>query len=186
MRERMPTDEFAARVAGPLKAPVELNAEFEARVMRAIAENATDDSPWWRRRRVMTVTPFRMLAAAAGLLLMLVGTAVVARTPDGGTVVGAGATDTLVLVRFVVAEPTASVVTLAGDFNGWSRQATPLAPAGTPGVWSVTIPLPAGRHEYAFVVDGTRWTTDPYALTARDEFGNESSVVRVGDWISGI
>jgi hypothetical protein len=44
----------------------------------------------------------------------------------------------------------------------------------------VSIALTPGRHEYAFVVDGERWVADPFALTTRDEFGQESSVVRVG------
>jgi hypothetical protein len=46
--------------------------------------------------------------------------------------------------------------------------------------------LPAGRHEYAFLVDGERWVTDPSAATQRDEFGQESSVVRIGDVVRGV
>ena len=29
-----------------------------------------------------------------------------------------------------------------------------------PGVWAVSVALPAGRHEYAFIVDRTRWIAD--------------------------
>jgi hypothetical protein len=42
------------------------------------------------------------------------------------------------------------------------------------------VRLPAGRHEYAFLVDGERWVADPNAPSSiEDEFGVESSVVTV-------
>jgi hypothetical protein len=44
------------------------------------------------------------------------------------------------------------------------------------GLWTVTLPLTAGRHLYQFVVDGT-WIPDPNAPTAGDDgFGNANSV----------
>ena len=45
---------------------------------------------------------------------------------------------------------------------------------------SVSLPLTAGRYEYAFVVDGKRWIADPSLPTAHDEFGGEHSVLRLG------
>lgn len=177
MRERMNTEEFAARVAAPLKGEVPLSAGFDARVMRAVAEAA---QPWWRRRRAFALSPIGGLALAAGLgALMVLGGLGVARVAGPAAPLLASA-DTVHLVRFVFSAPEAASVTLAGDFNGWSRTATPLEDLNGTGQWSVTVPLTPGVHEYAFVVDGERWMADPSALLRRDEFGQESSLLALG------
>jgi 1,4-alpha-glucan branching enzyme len=52
------------------------------------------------------------------------------------------------------------------------------------GVWTVSLSLPPGRHEYAFIVSGPQgeqWLPDPSAPTLRDEFGTVSSIVMVDD-----
>ena len=177
-QERMDTEEFAAMVAAPLKAAVKLEAGFDARVMAEIA--ATPVTPWWRRRSI-ALSPLGGLALAAGFgaLMVLSGMGLAGRLSPATPAV-AQAPDTVHVVRFVFAAPEARSVALAGDFNGWSREATPLEDLDGRGQWSVTLTLPAGRHEYAFVVDGERWVADPFAAVARDEFGQESSVVRVG------
>jgi 1,4-alpha-glucan branching enzyme len=83
-------------------------------------------------------------------------------------------------VQFTLRDVRASQVALVGDFNGWSPSATSLEPGDVAGTWSVTIPLSAGRHVYAFLVDGRTWMTDPRAQTARDlDFGRENSVLIV-------
>lgn len=53
----------------------------------------------------------------------------------------------------------ATNVCVAGAFNGWDPATTPLA-RGAGGSWEVTLDLPAGRHEYKFVVDG-EWCCEP-------------------------
>lgn len=182
MTRRLDTDEFAAQVAAPLKERVTLDAAFEARVMRAVAEAA---APWWQRRRTFTLAPSGMLAAAAGLALMIAGAFAVARQTGTTVPQVAAAADTVFVVRFVLADPTARSVALVGDFNGWSRTATLLEPTEVDGQWTVSLTLPSGRHEYAFIVDGERWTADPHAVATRDEFGAESSIVRVGSSQAG-
>lgn len=181
MRERMNTEEFVARVTAPLKEDVTLSAGFDAKVMRAVEAAAR---PWWQRRRSFTVTPVGGIALAAsfaGLIFLLgLGAGSVREAPSGTTAAVATTTDTVHVVRFVFADPEARSVSIAGDFNGWSPAATPLEPVAAEGVWAVSVPLSPGRHEYAFVVDGERWVADPFAHTRRDEFGQESSVVRVG------
>jgi 1,4-alpha-glucan branching enzyme len=54
-------------------------------------------------------------------------------------------------------------VAVAGDFNGWNAEASPLSRDEGSHRWSVTLALRAGEHRYAFVVDGTRWVPDPRA-----------------------
>lgn len=174
-RERMDTEEFAALVAAPLKAKLPLSPEFDAKVMAAVAEAAT---PWWKRRLNFSVSPIGGLALAAGIsaIMLLAGMGVERTRVQPGV----AQADTVHLVRFVIAAPGAQSVAVAGDFNGWSRSATPLEQLDGNGQWTVTLPLSAGRHEYAFVVDGERWVPDPFATAARDEFGQVSSVLRVG------
>lgn len=57
--------------------------------------------------------------------------------------------------------PMAQTVFVAGTFNDWSRDATPLVRQGD-GHWRTTLPLPNGRHEFKFIVDG-EWCCDPGA-----------------------
>ena len=62
-------------------------------------------------------------------------------------------------VTFEVRED-ANAVFVAGDFNGWSTSATPLAKRKD-GRFSTTITLPKGKeYRYRYVVDGDRWTND--------------------------
>jgi predicted carbohydrate-binding protein with CBM48 len=84
-------------------------------------------------------------------------------------------------VKFVLVAPQAARVSLVGDFNRWDPAATPMERTPTGGTWSVVVPLRAGRHEYAFVVDGKQWLPDPSApLAPVDGLGAPNSVVLVG------
>jgi hypothetical protein len=64
-------------------------------------------------------------------------------------------------VCFGLFEPNAKQVSLCGDFNNWSTSATPMK-RGADGRWEVRVVLPAGQHQYKFVVDGG-WIPDPAA-----------------------
>jgi AMP-activated protein kinase-like protein len=55
--------------------------------------------------------------------------------------------------------PEAKTVFLAGSFNEWNPEATPMERQGDGG-WSVSLKLPAGHYEYKFVVDGD-WCCEP-------------------------
>jgi 1,4-alpha-glucan branching enzyme len=77
-------------------------------------------------------------------------------------------------------------VALVGDFNGWDEAATPMRHDAN-NTWSVTVPLAAGWHAYAFVLDGAQWIHDPRApLAPADEFGGPRSVVVVGEHGDGV
>jgi len=89
------------------------------------------------------------------------------------------------VVEFVLLAPRASQVSLAGDFNEWRPDVTPMHRVQTAGggqeVWTVAVPVPAGRHIYAFVIDGKDWVADPSAPLAPDDgFGRKASVLVVG------
>src|SRR5204862_7744075 len=117
------------------------------------------------------------LAAAAGLALGL-GRAGPGLERGLGTQVRVGLRDS-VFVRFGWYAPGARRVAVAGTFDQWDGSAAPLVPAGTSGVWTTTLALPVGQHQYAFVVDGARWVVDPAAPAVDDGFGRRNSVVAV-------
>jgi hypothetical protein len=97
---------------------------------------------------------------------------------QGGTAVVVDGSDaTTVRVRFRLDAPSASSVSLAGDFTGW--QPTLRLREEAPGVWSTVVPLTPGVHDYAFVIDGSEWVLDPLAQSVDDGFGGQNSRVAV-------
>ena len=54
-----------------------------------------------------------------------------------------------------VAEVSADGVHLAGGFQGWNPAGTPMTDGGN-GVWSITLSLPVGDHEFKFL-NGNNW-----------------------------
>jgi len=82
-------------------------------------------------------------------------------------------------VEFVLEKPGARFVALAGSFNNWDPQISPMSRDLEGEVWKVRIPLKPGRYEYRFVVDG-QWLSDPNAEeSVRNEFGSRNSVIIV-------
>jgi len=169
------------------RAPVALSAAFETRVMAEVRRRAR--SPIrrvWRglveprdielRLRVRPwVVWGAALATAAAVALLLT------RPPqasEGARPVRVAAGDS-VYVRFVLYAPTAQRVAVAGTFNQWDQHASPLARVGAGGVWAITLALPQGHHQYAFVVDGAQWVPDPAAPGVDDGFGRRNSMVAV-------
>jgi hypothetical protein len=134
----------------------------------------------WRWLTAPSVPPWGLAAAAAAAFLafLLFRPASVVQS-GGGLPLGGGVGPESVYVRFVLSAPNAQAVALAGTFNRWDPNATPLTRVGPEGTWTVTVPLTAGQHQYAFVVDGQRWVPDPAAPKVDDGFGRKNSVVSV-------
>ena len=81
-----------------------------------------------------------------------------------------------VLLEFT--HPTAARVRIAGTFNSWRPEATPLISLGE-GRWAKELVLPPGTYEYCLVVDGT-WMPDPLAReTVPNPFGGVNSLFTV-------
>jgi hypothetical protein len=77
-------------------------------------------------------------------------------------------------------KPEAKSVFVAGSFNEWQPDKTPLLPAGN-GRWVGDLSIKPGRHEYLFVVDG-QWLPDPNAKeTVSNPFGGQNSVLVVSE-----
>ncbi len=81
-------------------------------------------------------------------------------------------------VHLEYTHPTATAVCIAGTFNDWRPQATPMVPLGS-GRWMKDLTLPPGIYEYRIVADG-EWMTDPLARETRpNPFGGVNSVLTV-------
>lgn len=81
--------------------------------------------------------------------------------------------------QFKFYAPDATSVELVGSFNQWRRNDI-LLKCGGNGFWTADITLNEGRHEYQFVVNGTKWIADPMALAFRaDGFGGQNAVLEI-------
>src|SRR5882672_1477669 len=81
-------------------------------------------------------------------------------------------------ISFFFASPKAKSVNLAGDFNGWSRDAHPLQRRAD-GWWFLQVPLTHGHHQYYFLVDGVPTLDEHASGIARNERDEPVSLVAV-------
>ena len=131
---------------------------------------------WFGRPRAVTLRlrPVWTLALAAGLAAMLL-------LPwQQGSVRNPG--DTEGIANFVGHFPGARSVEVVGSFNNWSRGLLHLSDDDHDGIWHGAAVLPAGAHEYMFVVDSERWVPDPLAGRYVDDgfgAGQENSLLFV-------
>jgi hypothetical protein len=184
---------FLEQVAAPLRTAEHAHPSFEKRVMgmariegpALYPVRAWSNASWWRTRREFRLSPLTGLAMAAGISAIIalsgiaLGSRISARSASTRTAQLEAQPNTVQLVRFVFVDSGAARVELVGDFNQWTRGTTQLKPSGAPGVWAVSVPLSPGRHEYAFIINGSRWVADPFAVKSSDDFDTESSVIRV-------
>jgi 1,4-alpha-glucan branching enzyme len=81
-------------------------------------------------------------------------------------------------VIFVASYPKANVVQIAGDFNNWQPEKTPMRKTGED-TWQARVPLAKGTYRYRLVVDG-KWQHDPHnGSTEVNPYGELNSVIRV-------
>lgn len=154
-------------------------AWMEAAVMAEIA--SARHGPWsragaWLTRPALSFSPLTGLAAAAVVAaLLLVGRRPAAAPPP---LPGRSAA-AVVYVQFLLEAPSARSVAVAGDFDGWNGT-HPLEDPDGDGVWTGSVPLGPGVHQYMFVVDGSDWVTDPRAARWSDDgFGHRNAVLAV-------
>lgn len=85
--------------------------------------------------------------------------------------------------------PSARQVTLAGSFNNWGGtqgggrydpDIDRMGDTDGDGIWMIVVPLPPGRYQYKYVIDGgVRWEKDPNNPDTDVEGGIENSLVVV-------
>ncbi|MGD8667024.1 MAG: glycogen-binding domain-containing protein [Desulfobacterales bacterium] len=80
--------------------------------------------------------------------------------------------------RFVLYQPDAGQVELAGSFSGWKT--LPMKKMGISGYWEVIVDLYPGEHHYSYILEGGRRIPDPTILTReKDDFGGENSILDI-------
>jgi len=107
---------------------------------------------------------------------------------DGGVEDGGGGGELLTApLRVCTSEftfdPQRSVTTvgLAGEWNGFAPEATPMAGPDAAGHWKATVELPEGAYAYKVVIDGSDWILDPGNPYQKYVGGVENSVREVDD-----
>ncbi len=84
----------------------------------------------------------------------------------------------LVAFRFVIYQPDANQVDIAGTFTGWSS--VPMKKTGSNGYWEATLEMPAGEHRLCYIIEGGKRIPDPTILAReKDDFGGENSILEV-------
>ncbi len=144
---------------------------FTGRVMKALPNSRAIIRlfPVWPHG--LSWLPPALACAAAAVLITLYFA--------GGKPYTAGIADTIV-VRFELHAPHAGQVELVGDFTSWQPGRIHLEGPDQSGYWTTRIELPAGLHEYMFLIDGKEWTADPQANAYRpDGFGNLNAILHL-------
>ncbi len=134
---------------------------------------------WFQSPRSITFTPLQLAPAAAVLIAVCLTFAFHAlRTEKGNVALQGNRVPVALALRF----PEARTVSVIGSFNGWQPQGCTLKSVNGEAHWTITLMLPTGRYEYAFVVDGEQIIPDPGAgLREDDGFGNQNAILFVGN-----
>lgn len=158
-------------------------SEIDRAVMASIRAQTNEERKsvwnWLFRPHVYRVRP--ALAAAAVVVLVVAGVLAGSFRDRAPASVETAAVPSTILVRFELVAPTADRVSLAGSFNDWQPEGVRLTKNPDTGVWTGTVPLRPGEHQYMFVIDGAEWIPDPDAHAQVDDgFGQTNSVIVVG------
>lgn len=187
------------RIADLLRDEVPIRAAWRGQLLRGVAQLPTpavvieSTERRWRLRPITAIAAALvcvLVGAGAAAAILGIGRRVLAPNADLTTMTatmplpGDPAAANVAMhrdrqqVRFVLVAPYAMRVSLVGDFNGWNASTMPMRRSADGQAWLLEVPLPPGRHVYAFVVDGDV-TADPAAPRAGDDFGVPSSVILV-------
>lgn len=181
-------DDELNRLFAPLREFPASSSDSTDRIMAEIAIDSPDsisnapkvNSGWkgWIGGRGQVVVT---ILAVSVVLIVVVGGGLWQTSPkDHSTPPTATMSVRPGVVRFVFVSPEAKQVTVAGSFNHWNTDATPLQRVGPEGVWAAEVSLTTGWHSYMFVVDGKQWVADPAApQDPGTEFGPSNSAVMV-------
>ena len=87
--------------------------------------------------------------------------------------------ETTTAVTFTVHAEKGKEVYVAGDFNAWDPTAKKMAYKARAGIYTASVKLTPGDHQYKFVIDGT-WCADPENANAvANDQGTFNSIVTV-------
>lgn len=119
-----------------------------------------------RAWRIPRLRPIYSLSAALAVLLLIL----VYSTPPRE--------NTKVPYRFVIYQPDATRVEIAGSFSGW--RSIPLKKVGTEGYWETVQEVSPGEYRLCYIIEGDKRIPDPTILAReKDDFGGENSILEV-------
>ena len=81
-------------------------------------------------------------------------------------------------VDFTLYAPEAREIFLAGDFNQWNTQSLSMK-RDKKGMWKLKTPLPPGRYEYKFYVDGNWFEGSTGTEQVLNAFGTQNFVLKI-------
>ena len=195
-RERQ-EQHFDEQVRAAYQRSLDADTAARERVLARLAEAGEESTrerdvsgalKWWFSVQPVTLRPILALGALSVLLIVAawLGARLGSEGPDTDPIAGVPGSSTPAAtpagspVTFVLRAPGATRVSVAGDFNNWDAEATPMTHTGTGDLWILNLTLPRGVHRYSFVLDGSEWRPDPSAPLAADEtFGGHNSVIVV-------
>lgn len=144
-----------------------LPVAFSDRVLRRAAELGLPRGVRDRPATGLRWLPAAVTALAAGLVLLAVLRVPRQTLPEPPRVP----------VELRLAGAKAGTVAVVGDFNGWDAASMK---KGEDGVWRISLSLPPGRYQYAFVIDKEKWVPDPQAATLVDSgYGGADAVLDI-------
>lgn len=174
-REQLATLERATALLGDFHPP-SIAARVMADVRRPRPTLRARAIRWLTERHSLTVSvrPVWSLALAAAVAAI-----VLIPSHGPGPVLG----EQEGIAQFVAHFPGARSVDVVGSFTDWRPGTVQLRDEDHDGVWSGSVVLPVGQHQYMFVVDGERWVTDPLAGRYVDDgFGRRNALLIVRPW----
>ncbi|HEY0717712.1 MAG TPA: isoamylase early set domain-containing protein, partial [Streptosporangiaceae bacterium] len=150
----------------------------------AAGDTAADESVWSQASGDADRTGEAGVGEAGVGEAWAAGNARVAAEAEGGEAGESGeppSTRTVDVVFSLPAGTAADRVTLCGEFNDWSPEATSLT-RGDDRAWRVTVPLAPGSYRYKFLLDGQTWEngTDADRLE-ENAYGTVDSVIVVAE-----
>jgi hypothetical protein len=159
-------------------------AGFSSSVMQAVRSRKM---PLWYRLyhwakapRSFTFSFLQVVPTVALLVIVCAASIFYTMGRSGEQLAGGYAEGKLIPVQFTLNMPNARSVSLIGSFNDWHIEKCPMEKHAE--TWTVTVYLPSGRYEYAFLVDGGKIVPDPRsALYQEDGFGNRNAVLVLGN-----
>lgn len=82
-----------------------------------------------------------------------------------------------VTVTFQIPHDTAASSAVVGDFNGWSREVTPMHPTAA-GLQATVLLAPGRSYRFRYLLDDDRWVNDWQADGYVDnDYGGSDSVL---------
>lgn len=186
MDDSFPDDTGLERLCGLIAELPDFDPPFDLK--DAVMNRLTPHRPstwgrfvkWMSSPKTITFTPVRLASVLAGLafLLCLIPLFGENDTQQNRYVKSNNAFP----VVFSFYNEGARSVQVVGSFNYWNPEGYALTESKKKGYWELRTKLPAGCHEYSFLVDGKNLLPDPNAAFTKDDgFGNINSLLYLGN-----